>query len=141
MAHCAASNSNLASGIAPVRRFLNAGVPVGLGSDIAGGTHTSMLRAMVDSIQASKLCWRLIDQDLQPLSVTEAFWLGSVGSGSFFGKVGSFDEGYECDAVVISDARYNHAGLENLATRLERTIYLSEDQDVQHKFVQGRKLF
>ena len=141
MAHCAASNSNLASGIAPVRRFLNAGVPVGLGSDIAGGTHTSMLRAMVDSIQASKLCWRLIDQDLQPLSVTEAFWLGSVGSGSFFGKVGSFVEGYECDAVVISDARYNHAGPENLATRLERTIYLSEDQDVQHKFVQGRKLF
>lgn len=141
MAHCAASNSNLASGIAPVRRFMNAGVSVGLGSDIAGGTHTSILRAMVDSIQASKLCWRLIDQDLQPLSVTEAFWLGSVGSGSFFGKVGSFVEGYECDAVVISDARYNHAGPENLATRLERTIYLSEDQDVQHKFVQGRMLF
>ena len=41
----------------------------------------------------------------------------------------------------MSDARYNHAGPENLATRLERTIYLSEDQDVQHKFVQGRKLF
>ena len=141
MAHCPASNSNLASGIAPVRRFMNAGVPVGLGSDIAGGTHTSILRAMSDAIQVSKLCWRLIDETLAPLSIAEAFYLGSVGSGSFFGKVGTFLPDYECDIVVIDDSRYNHAGPENVATRLERTIYLSEDQDVRHKFVQGRQLF
>lgn len=141
MAHCPASNSNLASGIAPVRRFLDADVPVGLGSDIAGGTHTSILRAMADAIQTSKLCWRLIDQTLTPLCITEAFWLGSVGGGSFFGKVGSFAADYECDAVVIDDTRYNFDGPEDLATRLERTIYLSENQDIRHKIVQGRQLF
>ena len=35
--HCAASNVNLCSGTAPVRRLLDQGVQVALGSDIAGG--------------------------------------------------------------------------------------------------------
>lgn len=141
VAHCPASNSNLASGIAPIRRYMNAGVHVGLGSDVAGGTHLSLLRAMSDAIQVSKLCWRLMDETLAPLSIAEAFWLGSMGSGSFFGKVGSFLPGYECDIVVIDDTRYNPHGPENVAVRLERTIYLSEDRDITHKFVQGRQLF
>ncbi len=104
-----------------MRRFLNAGVPVGLGSDIAGGTHTSMLRAMVDSIQASKLCWRLIDQGSAALSVTEAFCSAASAAVVLWRR--SFDEGYECDAVVISDARsITTRGWKTFATRLERTI-------------------
>ena len=36
-AHCPYSNYNLSSGIMPVRKFLDMGIPVGLGSDISGG--------------------------------------------------------------------------------------------------------
>lgn len=141
VAHCPASNINLSSGIAPVRRYLQEGIPVGLGSDVAGGTHSSIFRAMVDAIHVSKLRWRLSDSSLAPLTAAEAFWLGTVGSGSFFGKVGSFASSYECDAVVIDDTRYNSPGALNLPQRLERTIYLSEDRDVIHKFVRGTQLF
>lgn len=141
VAHCPASNTNLSSGIAPVRRFLQDGLQVGLGSDVAGGSHTSMFRAMADAIQVSKLRWRLVDQSLEPLTVSEAFYLGTLGGGTFFGKVGSFAPGYEFDALVIDDCRYTPQREAALGTRLERTIYLSDERDLLHKFVQGRKLF
>ena len=141
VAHCPASNMNLASGIAPVRRFLRDGLSVGLGSDVAGGTHTSIFRAMADAIQVSKLRWRLVDESLEPLTVSEAFYLGTLGGGAFFGKVGSFAPGYEFDALVIDDARYTPRGQADLETRLERTVYLSDERDIRHKFVQGRRLF
>ncbi len=35
------------------------------------------------------------------------FFLGTKGGGSFFGKVGSFEEGYEFDGLVIDDANLN----------------------------------
>ncbi len=43
IAHCPQSNTNLASGISPVRRYLDEGLHIGLGSDIAGGTSVSIL--------------------------------------------------------------------------------------------------
>ena len=81
VAHCPASNTNLSSGIAPIRRYLNEGVHVGLGSDVAAGTHTSIFRAMADAIQVSKLRWRLVDDTLAPLTAAEAFYLGTMGGG------------------------------------------------------------
>ena len=141
VAHCPASNMNLSSGVAPIRRYLNEGLHVGLGSDVAAGTHTSIFVAMADAIRVSKLRWRLQDDSLAPLTAAEAFYLGTVGGGSFFGKVGTFAPGYACDAIVIDDTRYTPAGEYELIDRLERTIYLSEDRDIVHKFVQGAQLF
>ena len=46
VAHCPASNTNLSSGIAPIRRYLENYMHVGLGSDIAGGHTESILRAV-----------------------------------------------------------------------------------------------
>ena len=141
VAHCPASNTNIASGIAPVRRFLDEGLRVGLGSDVAGGAHLSIFRAMADAIQVSKLRWRLQDQSLVPLTAPEAFWLGTAGGGAFFGKVGSFDPGYELDAVVLDDSRTAPVLPLPVEARLERAIYLSEDRDVVKKFVRGTALW
>ena len=141
VAHCPASNTNLSSGIAPVRRFLQQGVPVGLGSDVAGGTHTPIFRAMADAIQVSKLRWRLVDDSLAPLTAAEAFYLGTAGGGAFFGKVGSFLPGYEFDALVINDSRYTPSGALSIMERLERSIYLADERGFQYKFVQGRQIF
>ena len=81
---------NLASGVAPINKFLDNGLRVGLATDVAGGSHESMLRAMTHAIQASKLRWRLYDQDVKPLSFERAFYLATMGGGAFFGNVGSF---------------------------------------------------
>lgn len=140
IAHCPDSNMNLASGIAPIRRYLTEGQRVGLGSDVAGGAYLSIFRQMTDAIQVSKLFWRLVDEESKPLRVEEVFYLGTLGGGEFFGKVGSFEDGYEFDAVVIDDAEYRTEDL-NLHQRLERTIYLSVNKDIAHKFIRGNQIF
>lgn len=141
VAHCPQSNQNLSSGIAPVRKFLNKGVPVGLGSDVAGGCHTSIFRAMADAIGASKMYWRYVDQSDKPISMEEAFYLGSMGGGAFFGLVGSFLEGYELDALVIDDSDIAKNYELTLKERLERVVYLSDNSHITAKYVQGRQLF
>ena len=140
VAHCPQSNINLASGIAPIRRFLNADIPVGLGSDVAGGAHTSIFRAMTDAIGASKLYWRLVDENSAPLTLEEAFYLGTLGGGGFFGQVGSFAPGYELDALVIDDSILSFTAELSIPQRLARVIYLSDDRHIRHKYVQGRPL-
>ncbi len=141
VAHCPQSNTNISSGIAPVRRFLQRGLRVGLGSDVAGGCHPSIFRAMTDAIQVSKLRWRLSDQSLPPLTVPEAFYLGTLGGGAFFGKVGSFEEGYELDALILDDASLRTPHPLNIEDRLARALYLSDDRHIAGKYVRGRQLF
>lgn len=141
IAHCPQSNSDVASGIAPVRRYLEMGLPMGLGSDVAGGYTLSIFRTMVEAIQCSKLLWRLKEPELRPLSMPEAFYLATRGGGAFFGKVGAFEPGYAFDAVVLDDRSLPHPQPLPLADRLERLVYLSEGQRPAAKYVEGRQLF
>ena len=140
IAHCPQSNTNLSSGISPARRYLDEGLHIGLGSDIAGGTSVSILRAMADAIQVSKLYWRLVDSSMKPLTLEEAFYMGTEGGGSFFGKVGSFKEGYEFDAVVLNDSTIPTPLKLSPKDRLERLVYLSDDRNITAKYVAGRKI-
>lgn len=139
--HCPASNMNVASGIAPIRAYLERGLKMGLGSDVAGGQTESMFRAITDTIQVSKLRWRLVDQSLAPLTFEEAFYLATKGGGEFFGKVGSFEKGYELDAVVLDDSCAPHPQQLDIISRLERAAYLSVDLNgVCAKYVAGNKI-
>ena len=141
IAHCPESNTNLSSGIAPVRLYLDKGMNIGLGSDVAGGSRESLFYAMAHAIQVSKLRWRLKDESLKPLTVEEAFYLGTMGGGSFFGKVGSFLEGYEFDALILDDSTIRHPQPLTLKERLERFIYLSDDRHIAGKYVAGSRIF
>ena len=139
--HCPASNMNVASGIAPIRTYLDRGLKVGLGSDVAGGQTESLFRTITDTIQVSKLRWRLVDQALKPITFEEAFYMATKGGGEFFGKVGSFEEGYEFDAVVLDDSNAPHPQELSIIQRLERAAYLAVDlTGVKGKFVAGRQV-
>lgn len=137
--HCPTSNSNLASGLAPVRTLLNNGVPVVLGTDVSGGNNMSVLRVIQYTIQVSKLVYAESGGKIPFLSLSEAFYLATKAGGSFFGKVGSFEPGYEFDALVVNDdyLNYEHYTLEE---RIERYIYLGDDRDIRHRFCLGHEL-
>jgi guanine deaminase len=147
-AHCPQSNMNLASGIAPVRRLLDAGVPVGLGSDVAAGVHASIFRAMTDAIQVSKLRRALVDNGEKVLTLEEAFYLGTAGGGAFFGRAGgnffgpsgSFEPGFDFDAVIIDDAPLAGPDRPPIRDRLERTVYLSDERHIAAKYVRGKRI-
>lgn len=141
VAHCPASNMNLTSGIAPIRKYLDMGLNIGLGSDIAGGHSGSVFRAITDAIQVSKMYFRMVDEAYKPLVFSEAFYLATKGGGAFFGKVGSFEEGYEFDAVVLDDSVLPHPQELTLAERTERAVYLGLDEKkITAKYVSGRRI-
>ncbi len=138
VAHCPTSNLNLSSGMAPIRSFLEAGIRVGLGSDISAGHTMNMFRTMVYAIQVSKMHFQR-DRTKQFLTLSEVFWLATKSAGSFFGRVGSFEPGYEFDALVVDDNSINSDGY-SLLHRLERFIYLGDDRNIIHRFCRGNEI-
>lgn len=141
VAHCPSSNMNLSSGIAPIRKYLDLGLNVGLGSDVAAGESESIFGEIKKAIEVSKLYTRYIDENARPVSFPEAFWLATVSGGKFFGRVGSFEEGYEFDAVVLDDEKDLHPHPLGISERLERSVYLGADRNrIIAKFVRGKKL-
>lgn len=141
VAHCPESNLNLSSGIAPVRKYLERGIDVGIGTDVAGGTGLSMAKAMSLAIQCSKMYWRLVDEEVKPLTFAEVFYLATLGGGSYFGKTGSFLEGYAFDALVVSDEGLKSMRSLAVEERLERMIYEEKGCRIVRKFVDGKECF
>ena len=138
IAHCPQSNGNVAAGIPPIRKMMDMGIKVGLGSDIAGGYSICLFRAMAEAVYLSKLKWLESGKEDDFLTVPEAFYLGTKGGGQFFGKVGSFETGYELDAVVIDDSNLGTPADElTLEQRLERAIHLADDRNFTARYVAG----
>lgn len=143
VAHCPDSNSNIISGISPIRKLLNAKAKVGIGSDISGGHNISMLKNIVSTAQTSKLRYVYLDKKEVPyLSIPELFFLATKGGGEFFGKVGSFEKGYEFDCLIIDDSQLDCYNAESRSPkeRLERYIYLGDDREIIIRIICGKEI-
>lgn len=140
IAHCPTSNVNLQSGIAPVKKFLNKDVYVGLGSDIAGGDSLSMLKVISSAVKVSKLREVCLGDKGSSLTLEEAFYLATKGGGRFFGKVGSFEEGYEFDALVINDDNLCRINKGTIKERIERLVYCGNHTNIEERYVGARKI-
>lgn len=140
VAHSPHSNNNLSSGLAPVRRMLEAGVPVGLASDVSGSHEIAMPRVMTAAAHVSKFRWLESGKTAQPLTTPELLYMATKGGGSFFGKVGSFEAGYAMDALVIDDSSLADVNQRSLEERLQRYIYCGDDRNITARYVAGRLL-
>lgn len=138
IAHCAMSNADLASGIMPLRKYLNQGLKVAIASDMGGAHSVDMKEHIVETIKTSKLYWFMHPQDT-PVSFAEAFYMATKAGGEFFGKVGSFEKGYEFDALVIDDSGIQTGIKHSLVERLERFIYTGTNDCIRKRFVSGKE--
>lgn len=140
VAHCPYSNFNLSSGMSPIREYLNKGVNVGLGSDISGGHILSIPRVMIGAIHTSKMVWLQNNKKLAPLTLSESFYLATKGGGSFFGKVGSFEEGYDGDLLVIDIDSLAMLKTLTLEEKLQKFIYEGSSDNIIERYVAGKKV-
>lgn len=140
-AHCPNANYNLASGIMPLRKMLDMDINIGLGSDVGAGHEISIAKVMRATIQASKIAWIESGKEFSPISLSEAFYLGTKSGGSFFGNVGSFEVGYEFDALVIDDSNLNIGYEKDIHERIERFIYIGDDRNIVKRFIKGNEIF
>ena len=123
--------------------FLEKGIKTGLASDIAGGSTMSMFRVMTEAITQSKLRWRYVDNAYKGLTFKEAFYLATYSSGSFFGKVGAIEKGYDADILVIDDKDSQTKSLTplTLEERLEWYSYRTPGDGIIKKLVKGKEVF
>ena len=85
--------------------------------------------------------YRLVDTNVKPLSFEEIFYLATVGGGEYFGKVGTFKDGYDFDALIIDDSRMYSMRDMSIRERIERMCYNDADAIIKDKFVRGKKVF
>ena len=139
--HCADSNQNLCSGVAPIRMMLNEGLKVALGSDVAGGDHLDMFDVVAASIRASKARRVLDGWETDFLTVPEGWYLGTSAGAAYFGERPGFAPGNSLHAMVVADSSLPQPHPLTPAERLERCVYRRQPGAVRAVWSAGRKVF
>lgn len=140
VAHCPSSNMRLASGIAPVARYLAAGVPVGLGVD---GSASNDGSNMLGETRLALLLARLASSpgigSGPQMAARTALEMATLGGAAVLGRddIGSLAEGKCADFFTLDLSRIEYAGAlhDPVAAAL-----LCAPVPALHTYVQGRAI-
>ena len=139
--HCADSNQNLCSGVAPVRVMLRERLKVALGSDVAGGDQLHMFDVVASAIRASKARRILDGWETDFLTVAEGWYLGTSAGAACFGQQPGFAPGNSLHALVLRDSDLPRPHPLTPAERLERAVYLRQKDAIRAVWSAGKKVF
>jgi len=140
VAHCPSSNMRLASGIAPVRSYVDAGVRLGLGVD---GSASNDGSHMIAETRQAMLLARL---DAAPslrggplLTARETLRIATRGSAAVLGRpdLGALEVGRCADFIAISLDRLEYAGA--LHDPVAAVVFAAPVR-VDHSYVHGRPI-
>lgn len=141
--HCPSSNFSICSGVLNVRRLVDEGVKVGLGTDVAGGYSPSMFDAIRHAILASKVTQ--MQGDSPHLSVFESLYLATLGSSTALGlekEIGNFQVGKSFDALLVdtsvADSPVPVFERDTLDDIISKFIFLGDDRNIIQVFVAGK---
>ena len=148
VAHCPASNLFLSSGMMPLAAYREAGMVIGLGSDVAGGPEVSMFSVM----RAGAVTQRVLELTgrassggaFRPLDWLRVASLGGATALGLESEIGSLEVGKQADLIAI-DPRLTTplpgdeppTDADELASRL---IFRPHPNMVRAAWVRGRLL-
>ncbi len=111
VAHCPLSNAYFGDAVFPAKRALNAGVTVGLGSDLAGGFGTDLLGQCGAAVTSSRMLMSGVDPATaranrgvadSSIDAVTAFWMATRGGATMLDiPVGLLEPGRSFDAIVV----------------------------------------
>jgi guanine deaminase len=146
VAHCPASNLFIASGVMPLGQYLEAGLSVGLGSDVSGGPDLSIFSAMRVAFYA----WNALRVERAGIPPVPGpfHWLrmGTLDGARALGiddVVGSLEAGKEADLIAVDPSFVApipgeaDSAAEDLMSRL---IFRAHPDMVRAAWVRGRAI-
>lgn len=137
--HCPDATANInAGGIMPVKKLLNMGINLALGSDIGSAASLSIAKVIASTIQHSKIR-NMYDPQWEAVNLAEAFYMATRSGGRYFEKVGAFEMGYCFNALVIDDSNMYTENL-NPVERLERFCYAGDDRNIAMRYILGQEI-
>ena len=136
-AHNPVSNLKLGSGVMPIRKMLDAGVNVGLGTDgVASNNRLDILREM----QTAAILHKGINRDPAIVKAHEMPALATVNGARAQGRAdcGRVEVGMKADLILI-----NRNSLHNMPTYDDYAMlaYSADSRDIQMTMVDGRILY
>jgi len=130
--HCPASNMKLASGMAPVQALLDAGVPVGLGTDGAASNNDL---DMFDEMRDAAMIGKLAAGDARAVPAATAVELATKGSADALGfESGRVEAGANADLAVVDLSGEHLTPPHDLVSHL---AYAVKGSDVRHTVCDG----
>ena len=111
--HCPTSNMRLASGVAPLTRYLQAGVPVGLGVDGSASNDSSHLLAEArQALLAARMARAMERSDEPMLTARSALRVATRGGAEVLGRtdIGSLEPGKAADLACFRTDGVSMAG-------------------------------
>ncbi|MBQ8441307.1 MAG: amidohydrolase [Clostridia bacterium] len=136
-AHNPVSNLKLGSGVMPIRKMLDAGVNVGLGTDgVASNNRLDILREM----QTAAILHKGVNRDPAIVKAHEMPALATVNGAKAQGRddCGRVEVGMKADLILIDrDSLHNMPTYDDYAM----LAYSADSRDIQMTMVDGRILY
>lgn len=145
VSHCPISNSAISSGEAPIRDMLNAGVKIGLGTDVSGGYSPSILDVVRHAIMVSRHRCIHHKRTDQQLDLDEVLFLATLGGAQVCdmeARLGNFEPGKLFDALLVDTSSETGSRVEvfegeSFAKILEKWAFHGDDRNLRVVWVNG----
>jgi len=155
VAHCPLSNAYFANAVFPARRAMDAGVLVGLGTDVAGGASPGLLPQCAHAVTASRYLEDGVDPGLAAIArgvadsriaITDAFYMATTGGAELLAQpIGLLAAGRKFDALSV---QLNRPGsplqtwptIDTGPRIFEKVVRLATPDDITNVWVNGHRV-